>query len=147
MPQPATLLNRRLWHRCFLVNFAKFLRTPFLQNTSGLVYQESFQDELQSPFSLILMHQQLLELLMSVTTFFLPGILYFDSFSNSLAEIFISIRNVKSVSFACFFYVIFYNHVWFVCLYCSVCINRKDPIKLFYFLFLQLSVAYVRTSS
>ena len=24
-----------LWHRCFPVNFAKFLRTPFLQNTSG----------------------------------------------------------------------------------------------------------------
>ena len=23
------------WHRCFLVNFAKLLRTPFLQNTSG----------------------------------------------------------------------------------------------------------------
>ena len=26
-----------LWHRCFPVNFAKFLRTPFLQNTSGRV--------------------------------------------------------------------------------------------------------------
>ena len=25
----ATLLKRRLWHRCFPVNFAKFLRTPF----------------------------------------------------------------------------------------------------------------------
>ena len=31
----ATLLKKRLWHRCFLRNFAKFLRTPFLQNTSG----------------------------------------------------------------------------------------------------------------
>ena len=29
----ATLLEKRLWHRCFPVNFAKFLRTPFLQNT------------------------------------------------------------------------------------------------------------------
>ena len=29
-----TLLKRRLWHRCFPVNLAKFLRTPFLQNTS-----------------------------------------------------------------------------------------------------------------
>ena len=27
--RPATLLKRRLWRRCFLVNFAKFLRTPF----------------------------------------------------------------------------------------------------------------------
>ena len=31
----ATSLNKRRWHRCFTVNFAKFLRTPFLQNTSG----------------------------------------------------------------------------------------------------------------
>ena len=33
--RPATLLKRRLWHRCFPVIFANFLRTPFLQNTSG----------------------------------------------------------------------------------------------------------------
>ena len=33
--RPATLLNTRLWHRCFTVNFAKFLSTPFLQKTSG----------------------------------------------------------------------------------------------------------------
>ena len=33
--RPATLLKKRLRYRCFLVNFAKFLRTPFLQNTSG----------------------------------------------------------------------------------------------------------------
>ena len=29
------LLKKILWHRCFPVNFSKFLRTPFLQNTSG----------------------------------------------------------------------------------------------------------------
>ena len=28
-PEPATLLKARLWHRCFLMNFAKLLRTPF----------------------------------------------------------------------------------------------------------------------
>ena len=33
--RPGTLLKKRLWHRCFPVNFAKFLRLPFLQNTSG----------------------------------------------------------------------------------------------------------------
>ena len=33
--RPATLFKKRLWHRYFPVNFAKFLRTPFLQNTSG----------------------------------------------------------------------------------------------------------------
>ena len=27
--RPATLLKKRLWHSCFPVNFAKFLRTPF----------------------------------------------------------------------------------------------------------------------
>ena len=27
--RPATLLKKRLWHRCFSVNFAKFLRIPF----------------------------------------------------------------------------------------------------------------------
>ena len=31
----ATLLKKRFWHWCFPVNFVKFLRTPFLQNTSG----------------------------------------------------------------------------------------------------------------
>ena len=33
--RPATLLKKRLWRRCFPVNFVKFLRTSFLQNTSG----------------------------------------------------------------------------------------------------------------
>ena len=32
---PTTLLKERPWHRCFPVNFAKFLRTPFSLNTSG----------------------------------------------------------------------------------------------------------------
>ena len=32
---PVTLLKKRPWHRCFPLNFAKFLRAPFLQNTSG----------------------------------------------------------------------------------------------------------------
>ena len=31
----ATLIEKRLWYGCFPVNFAKFQRTPFLQNTSG----------------------------------------------------------------------------------------------------------------
>ena len=32
---PATSLKKRLWYRCFPMNFAKFLRTTFLQSTSG----------------------------------------------------------------------------------------------------------------
>ena len=33
--RPATLIKKRIWHRCIPVNFAKFLSTPFLQNTPG----------------------------------------------------------------------------------------------------------------
>ena len=32
---PETLLKKSLCHRCFTMNFAKLLRTPFLKNTSG----------------------------------------------------------------------------------------------------------------
>ena len=35
LQDPATLLKKRVWYRCFPANFAKFLRTTFLQNTSG----------------------------------------------------------------------------------------------------------------
>ena len=35
MCSTVTLLKKRPWHRCFPVNFVKFLRTHFLQNTSG----------------------------------------------------------------------------------------------------------------
>ena len=30
---PATLLKKRLWHWCFSVNFAPFLRKPFFKRT------------------------------------------------------------------------------------------------------------------
>ena len=33
--RPATFFKKRLWYRCFPVNFVKLLRAPFLQNTSG----------------------------------------------------------------------------------------------------------------
>ena len=29
--RPASLLKKSIWHRCFSVNFPKFLRTPFLR--------------------------------------------------------------------------------------------------------------------
>ena len=35
-----TLLKKSLWHRCFSVNFAKFLGTPLLQNNSGWLLLE-----------------------------------------------------------------------------------------------------------
>ena len=33
--QAWNFIKKRLWHRCFPVNFVTFLRTTFLQNTSG----------------------------------------------------------------------------------------------------------------
>ena len=38
-----TLLKKRLWHRCFPVNFAKFLRTPFFTEQLRWVLLCSFQ--------------------------------------------------------------------------------------------------------
>ena len=38
--RPAALLKKRLWHKCFPVNFVKFFKTPFLQNTSGRLLLE-----------------------------------------------------------------------------------------------------------
>ena len=34
--------KQRLWHKCFLVNCAKFLRTLFLQNTCGRLLLDHF---------------------------------------------------------------------------------------------------------
>ena len=43
----ATLLKERLWHRCFPVNFAKFLRAPFLQKTSGGYFWKSQKNDMK----------------------------------------------------------------------------------------------------
>ena len=37
-PEACNFIKKRPWHRYFPVNFAKFLRTPFLQNTSGQLF-------------------------------------------------------------------------------------------------------------
>ena len=31
----SNFIKKEIWHRCFPVNFVKFLRTPFLENSSG----------------------------------------------------------------------------------------------------------------
>ena len=65
--RPSTLLKKRLWHRCFPVNLAKFLRTPFSQNTSGGCFCNSFLLSLLNAylfrFKLFVLHG--LELLVS----------------------------------------------------------------------------------
>ena len=38
--RPATLLKKRLWHRCFAVNFERFLKTPiFIEHLQWLLLQ------------------------------------------------------------------------------------------------------------
>ena len=44
--RPATLLTKRLGQRYSFVNFAKFLRTTFLQNTSGRLTVSEFVTEM-----------------------------------------------------------------------------------------------------
>ena len=34
-PEDCNFMKKEIWHRCFAVNFAKFIRKPFSQNTSG----------------------------------------------------------------------------------------------------------------
>ena len=50
-----SLWKERLWHRYFYVNFVKFLRTTFLQNTSGRLLLSLWEDrsfQYKVPFSL-----------------------------------------------------------------------------------------------
>ena len=78
--RPATLLRKRLWHKCFPVNFAKFLRTPFLQNTSGrlLLRNEASGEDLKIFGSLTsLMH--------TIEAYLLPWLLLKYFISNNLA--------------------------------------------------------------
>ena len=43
--RPATLSKKRPWRRCFAVNFVKFLKTPFLQNTSGRLLRQDRKEK------------------------------------------------------------------------------------------------------
>ena len=57
--------NQRLWHRCFPVNFAKLLRTPFLQNISGRLLLSKTWLALQ--FSIFLVSSFIENLLLFIT--------------------------------------------------------------------------------
>ena len=60
--RPATLLNKWPWHRFFLVNFAKFLRIPFLQNTSGRLLLNIIKSTSGNVFKLFLLWIWVLEI-------------------------------------------------------------------------------------
>ena len=58
----ATSSKKRLWHRCFSVNFAKFLRAPFVQNTSGDYFSGRLLLKLQRLYILFNSERLLLKL-------------------------------------------------------------------------------------
>ena len=45
--RPATLLEKRLWHRCFPENFAKFVSTPFFTEHFWWLLPELVENELK----------------------------------------------------------------------------------------------------
>ena len=45
--RPATLLKKKLWHRCFPENFAKFVSTPFLTEHFWWLLPELVENELK----------------------------------------------------------------------------------------------------
>ena len=51
--RPSTLLKKKLWYRCFSVNFVKFLRTPFFCRTTPVAASEfhSVAEFVEFPFS------------------------------------------------------------------------------------------------
>ena len=59
---PETLLKKKLKHRCFPVNFAKFLRTPFLQNMSGRLLLECISIQMWGENIFNMIHDLLISL-------------------------------------------------------------------------------------
>ena len=49
--RPTTLLKKRTWHNCFPVNFAKFSRTPILQNICERLLLQLVCNERTKPVS------------------------------------------------------------------------------------------------
>ena len=46
--QPETLLKKRFWHRCFALDFAKFLRTFFLKSRASTRYADVIYYQLEN---------------------------------------------------------------------------------------------------
>ena len=78
--RPATLLKKRLWHRCFPVNFAKFLRTSFLQNTSGRMLLYNFDFSKKCGRALLIKSIGFLDSDFYHVVFNIPNVRYFVSF-------------------------------------------------------------------
>ena len=66
----ATLLKKILWHRCFPVNFVKFLATPFLLSTSGRLLLKKFWQAVKALFSDEINHKETVNLIDNGVTLF-----------------------------------------------------------------------------
>ena len=56
--RPATLLKKRLWHRCIPVNFEKFLRARFLKEHLPVAVSSSFYQYLFQWIKIIMKHEK-----------------------------------------------------------------------------------------
>ena len=81
-----TLLKKRLWDRCFPVNFAKFLRTSFLQNTS-LAAASVLQNKAQKLMTSILDKINTLVSIKQVIQKQPPEVFYEKSYSKKFRKI------------------------------------------------------------
>ena len=70
------LLKKRLWHSCFPVNFAKFLRTPFFTEQFRWLLMNMFptvDDHIQLPGNQVLLPVVICKFVYSGVTIFLSG--------------------------------------------------------------------------
>ena len=78
----ATLLKKRLWHRCFPVNFTKFLRTPFFNRTPLVTASV----KVESIFRIKPLHVNEAILCIVLQELSMNFQFYFDEFSNSYVK-------------------------------------------------------------
>ena len=80
--RPTTLLKKRLWHRCFPVNFTKFLRTPFFNRTPLVTASV----KVESIFRIKPLHVNEAILCIVLQELSMNFQFYFDEFSNSYVK-------------------------------------------------------------
>ena len=108
-PRAASVLKKRLWHRWFPVSFAKFLKTPFLQNTCGrllleidsIIYAEYLYSHMKEVFSF--------EQIMSVLTFL--QLVFSQKYLKTFFSYFIGFKKKLCGNIFIFMYWIF---LWYI---------------------------------
>ena len=108
----ATLLKERLWNRCFRVNFAKFLRTPFLQKTSGGYFWKSQKNDMK--FRKIKVNKSVHIAKWRQRYYKTLNNIFLDVPNHALKDVYMlnygTIKNTKSSYYTGFFIINFFNH-------------------------------------